>query len=142
MYGFLVYLSTLRIRKVVIWKSPVFRGIPPLETQTAWLLNKEMSSRDSSTQISSIFRHSGKIKPPGHRHAFCVLPWPRPGLVLSIPKNSLFSHTAESSLQIELVAPGQAWPQSSISARELPPQSRFRREGCIQFDTQDQFPYT
>ena len=87
-------------------------------------------------------RRSSKIKPPGHRHAFCALPWPRPGLVLSIPKNPLLSNTAESSLQIELVAPGQAWPQSSISASELPPQSRFRREGCIHLDTQDQFPYT
>ncbi len=81
-----------------------------------------MSSRDRSTQISSIFRYSGKIKPSRHRLAFCALPWPRPGLVLSIPRNPLFSNTAESSLQIELVAPGQAWPQSSISASELPPQ--------------------
>ena len=81
-----------------------------------------MSSRDSSTHISLNFPPSGKIKPLCHCLAICALPWPRPGLVFSIPRNPLLSHTAESSLQIELVAPGQAWPQPSISASELPSQ--------------------
>jgi hypothetical protein len=48
----------------------------------------------------------------------------------SILKNPLLSNTPESSLQIDLVAPGRAWPQPptipadkpSISASELPPQ--------------------
>jgi hypothetical protein len=37
-----------------------------------------MGSRDSYTQISSIFRPSGKVKPSGHRLGIRALPGPSP----------------------------------------------------------------
>ena len=45
-----------------LYVDPVYSGGHP-----AWFLKKEMGSRESSTQISSIFRPSGKIKSPNHR---------------------------------------------------------------------------
>jgi hypothetical protein len=39
-------------------------------------LKKGMGSRDSFTQISSIFHPSGKIKPPGHRLGIRAFPGP------------------------------------------------------------------
>ena len=60
------------------------------ETYTAWFLKEQTGTRDSSTQISSIFRPSGKIKHP--IHCLGIRPFPIP-----IGGTLIFSQPAAST---------------------------------------------
>ena len=75
---------------------------PPPDTQAA--AEKTETIIDDSFSFPPFWQD----QVPGHCLAICALPWPRPGLVLSIPRNPLLSIIIESSVQIELDASGQA----------------------------------